>query len=355
MNKIFKILVSAIVVLGLSSCEDGYIDSITEVAQGTDSSAPTITISSPTGNVVIPFTDTTTDYVFQYTVADDIEIATVEIILDGQSVQNYSEFKDYRNLTDSYTKNIGVGTHTFTINAVDKSGKSSTKTITFTVDNKYTALYSREVFYLPFAAGNTFTDLLGNKTVTKTGSPVTASGGYSGYAYKGATDSYISYPLSGLYSSEGISFTFWYKVDATETRAGIITINDNADDTDENRNQGIRIFREGSATAQRIKANIGTGSGESWNDGAEITVDGSWVHVAVTVSPTQSKIYFNGVLQNTSAYTAFDLSTSTTMVIGSGMPSYAYWNHLSDVGSLLDEFRVYNKALTEQEVKNTMQ
>lgn len=356
MKKIIKIGFALLFFAGISTaCSDGYIDDITQVDPGEDTAAPVIEITNPTGNVVISYTETSTDFIFAYEASDDIELASVELSIDGVKVETYNDFVDYRSLSSTYTKNIGIGTHTFTVTATDTSSKSTTKTVTFTISNQYSALYSGEVFYLPFAAGNVFTDLINNTSATITGSPKTISGGYSGYAFQGVADSYISFPLSGLYSSEGISFTFWYKVDATETRAGIITINDNTDDTDENRNQGIRIFREGTASSQQIKANIGTGSGESWNDGGNIAVDNSWVHVAVTVSPTESKIYFNGELQKTASYTAFDLSTSTTMVIGSGAPSYTYWSHYSDVGSQIDEFRVYNKALTQAEVQTTME
>jgi len=69
---------------------------------------------------------------------------------------------------------------------------------------------------------------------------------------------------------------------------------------------GLRLFREASASSQTIKMNVGTGGGESWNDGGNLPVDGNWVHVGVTVSPTESKIYFNGVLQRTATYTTFD-------------------------------------------------
>lgn len=357
MKKHIKFIIPALALASfMVSCDDDYIDPITAVEQGTDSTAPVITIANPvSGNTLIPFTDTTTDFVFQYSVSDDIELGSVEIILDGATLETHDSFLDYRNLTDSYTKNIGLGTHTFTVNATDLSGKTSTQTVSFVVDNKYYALYDGEKAYFPFFAGNTFTELLTGSNPTKVGAPTTASGGYDGYAYQATTDSYVTYPLSGLYSSEGISFTFWYKVNATATRAGIITINDNADNTDENRKQGLRLFREGSATSQTIKMNVGVGTGESWNDGGATAVNGSWVHVGVTVSPTQSKIYFNGVLQRTASYTTpFDFSSSSTVTIGSGAPSFSYWDHDSDT-SQLDELRIYNKALTEAEVKATMQ
>lgn len=353
MKKYLNIIVAGMLI-SLTSCADGYIDDITPIAQGTDALAPKIQITSPSGNLTIPFTDTKTNIKFEYNVSDDVEIASIDILLDGQKLNTYNSFKDYRVFIDSYAyNNLGLGDHTFTVNAKDLTGKSSTKSVTFNIDNKYTPLFGEKVF-IPFFGGNTFTDIVAGKVPTVKGTPTTVATGYTGAAYHGATDSYISLPLSGLYSSNGISFTFWYKVDATPNRSGIITINDDDDNTNENRTGGLRLFREGGASSQTIKLNVGTGGGESWNDGGNITVDGKWVHVAVTVSPTESKIYFNGVLQRTAAYsTPFNFSTSNTIVIGSGAPSFTYWDHKSDL-SLIDELRIYDKALNEDEVKNTM-
>jgi Concanavalin A-like lectin/glucanases superfamily len=189
----------------------------------------------------------------------------------------------------------------------------------------------------------------------KVGTPGLGMPKFGDYSFSGASNSYISFPLKDLYSNAGISFAFWYKVNASPDRAGIITINDNDNNADDNRNQGLRIFREGNTAKQRLKLNLGIGTAESWNDGGEINVDGNWVYVAITISPTTSKIYFNGVLQNTASYTsAFDFSTSNTMVIGSGAPSFTYWDHKSDL-SLIDDLRVFNKELSQTEIQNLMQ
>lgn len=189
----------------------------------------------------------------------------------------------------------------------------------------------------------------------KAGSPGLGIPKMGNYSYSGASNSYISYALKDLYSTAGISFAFWYKVNASPDRAGIITINDNENNADDNRKQGLRIFREGNTSKQRIKLNLGIGTADSWNDGGEINVDGNWVYVTVTISPTMSKIYFNGVLQNSSSYTsAFDFSTSSIMVIGSGAPSFTYWNHNSDL-SLIDDLRVFNKELSQAEIQSLMQ
>lgn len=357
MKNIIKLTFAAVTLLTVSTaCSEGYIDDITQVAAGEDKLAPTINILSP--NVVktlIPPKDNTTDAIFEYTVSDDIEIAQIDVFLDGSKISTHNNFLDYRNYKESLSKNLGLGDHTIKIDAKDTSGKVSTKSFTFNITNIYTPLFDGEKAYFAFFTGNSrFTEYLSVKDATVVGNPTTISGGKAGAAYQGATGSYLTFPLAGLYSPQGISFTFWYKVNATPNRSGIIVINDDNDNSNDNRTKGLRLFREGTATSQTVKLNVGTGGGESWNDGGNLTVNGNWVHVAVTVSPTESKIYFNGVLQRTATYSMFDFSTSSTITIGSGAPSFTYWDHLSDL-SQIDELRVFDKALDEAGVKATMQ
>src|SRR5690606_35409910 len=117
--------------------------------------------------------------------------------------------------------------------------------------------------------------------------------------------------------------------------------------------QGVRLFREGNASDQTIKANIGIGSGESWNDGGVIDVAaGEWVHIALSISATQSTIFFNGVPVRTAAMTApIDWTGCDELVIGSGGDTFSYWDHKSD-NSPMDELRLFNTALTEADIQN---
>lgn len=215
----------------------------------------------------------------------------------------------------------------------------------------YTPL-NGETLYMPF--DGKYNNRVNNLIATKVGSPTFAGIAHNGNnSYKGATDSYLNYPLSGLFGNS-FSVAFWYKVNATPDRAGIITVGNPT--IAEDRTQGFRIFREGSATEQRIKLNLGLGAGgESWNDGGVINVaNGDWVHIAVTVSATETKIYFNGVHQKTSTFIGTpSWNNCDTVNIGSGAPTFAYWNHLSDL-SALDELRFFNKTLTETEILDLM-
>jgi len=211
--------------------------------------------------------------------------------------------------------------------------------------NPYIPLYG-ESFYMPF--DENYINVVGGTAATAVGAASFTNDAYTGSAaYSGATDAYLTHPAGNLLTNQ-FSTTFWYKVDATPDRAGILVV---GNDIPENRNQGFRLFREGNATEQRIKLNVGVGTGESWNDGGVIDVTaGEWVHVAMTISDTQSKIYLNGVEVNSAALTGpIDWTGCSSFTIGAGGPTFSYWDHLSD-NSSIDELRFYPKALSSDEV-----
>jgi hypothetical protein len=114
------------------------------------------------------------------------------------------------------------------------------------------------------------------------------------------------------------------------------------------------LFREGSGTSQTIKLNAGVGTGESWNDGGTLPVDNNWVYVTLTISQTESKIYFNGILKRTSTLpNPVDFTGCSNLFIGSGGPTFSYWDHKSDI-SLYDDIKVFNRVLTEAEIIDLM-
>jgi hypothetical protein len=118
-------------------------------------------------------------------------------------------------------------------------------------DSPYVPKYNGEVFYMPFEGNHK--DLVSNTEAGVVGSP-TYSDGLKGQAYTGATNSYLTFPITTLKSSE-FSAAFWVKMNTTPDRAGIISISPSGRD----RTKGLRFFREGSATQQRFKLNVGTG------------------------------------------------------------------------------------------------
>lgn len=290
-------------------------------------------------------------------VAFTVSPTQTKIYLDGVLVNTatMSASIDWTGCSDLV---IGSGAPTFTYwsHLSDKSPMDELRFFneTFTqtqiqnfinLTSPYSPIYD-ETFYMPFE--NSYTDLVTNSVASVIGSPTFSSDAHAGSnSYLGEVDSYLAYPLSGVFGSE-FSVTFWYKVSGSPDRAGLVVV---GTDLTEDRTKGFRLFREGTATSQRIKINVGTGTGESWNDGGLIDVTaGAWVHIAVTVSSTESKIYFNGVLQNTSSIAnPVNWTDCTDIVIGSGGPTFSYWNHASDA-SPMDDLRFYDRALTLAEI-----
>lgn len=192
---------------------------------------------------------------------------------------------------------------------------------------------------------------------TKVGNPSLGDPKASEHSYMGAADSYISYPTSDLFGATELSIAFWYKVNASPDRSGLFVVGNPSAfeiNSDDSRKFGFRLFREGNATSQTIKLNAGIGTGESWNDGGTLPVDNNWVFITLTISATESKIYFNGVLKNTASYSSpINFEGCSNLILGAGGPTFSYWGHKSD-NSLYDEVKVFNKVLTQEEITSLM-
>lgn len=353
MKNISKYGFAAITALALNSCRDGYLDKINNVAAGTDSAAPTVTIVSPSNDVALPASQSSTDFTFSYSAMDDVELSKVVITLDGTQLASYDSFLDYRNFANKYTKNIGLGNHTFKVDATDAAGKTTSKSYSFNV-SKYNPVLASESLYVPFGT-NDYKDLIKLTDATLTGAPATVSG-KKGLAYQGKADSYISYPVAGLFNDKNteMSLSFWYKVNPSQERAGIVVVGNPAvyaSSTDNSRKYGFRLFREGTTG---IKINAGYGDGESWNTNAKLPDTTSWAFITMTIAGNTTNIYINGVLASSATMPGnINFSGCTNMSVGSGLPTFDYWGHKEDT-SLIDEFKVYNKALTPAEVLTEM-
>jgi len=214
------------------------------------------------------------------------------------------------------------------------------------MDSDYSPKYDGEVFYMPFDAD--YGDLVGGENATVVGSPSLQTGKV-GKAYAGATDSYLTYPLSGLGLGNAFSISFWYKVNTTPDRAGVITVGPPGINT---RTSGFRFFRENGANT--FKSNLGIGTGDSWNDGGAISPT-DWVFVTMVAGGGSHGIYANGtLLRAESTYTGqVSWADCVNLSIGSGAPVFTEWNHLSD-NSLIDEIRIFNRKLTQAEIQDMM-
>ncbi|TNF46405.1 MAG: LamG domain-containing protein [Bacteroidetes bacterium] len=333
------------------ACNPG-IDPISAVDPGPDGTAPVVNVKTPAEGYEIKVPELVSAITIDFEVTDDIELGSISVKFDGTEIKTFSEadYKDYRRFLGKVTyDNVGLGNHTITITASDLSGKTTVKNVLFSKVSPYTPKYANEVFYMPFEGD--YMEMISFKDALKTGNPGFAADGLQNTkAYQGAADSYLRFPIDAFKNDE-FTVGLWVKVNASPDRSGILTVGASAD----SRNEGFRLFREGSASQQRIKLNVGMGAGESWNDGDVIDPRlGDWVHVAFTVTPTSNTIYLNGAPVRTSTMTSpVSWEGCSELVIGSGGPTFSYWNHKSDL-SKYDDMRIFNKALTAEEIQQVI-
>lgn len=328
----------------MAACEKG-IDPINAVAPGTDETAPTLNITFPVQGKPVTSMDEVATVYFKMLAVDDIEIGSVKIELDGTTIGNLTSFKDYRRADISFKYETLVdGDHVLTVTVTDLTGKTISETMNFkkiTVP-PYTPM-AGEVFYMPF--DDNFLNIISGTEVPVTDTPGFAEG-KKGSAYAGATDTYITYPSNGIIGTS-FSVAFWYKINATPLRAGILAISPVGD----SRIVGLRMFRENSGDNQNIGLNIGDGTAEVWMNPFVVATPGQdWMHIAISIAPTDVIIYVNGaVVKEQVLESPIDWTGCSSITIGSGMPNFVYWEHFSDL-SLYDEFKFFNKAISAEEV-----
>nr|WP_321358374.1 LamG domain-containing protein [uncultured Draconibacterium sp.] len=350
-----KLFILALILFAFNACDQSYIDGISAVDPGADETAPQVTINFPPEGYEIQTNDAIASVDIDFEVRDDIEIGSISVNIDGAEIISYSEFLDYRVAMKTYTyDNVTTGSHVLSVTATDLDGKSTTVSVNFAKSPPYVPEYDGEVFYMPF--NNEFREMNSLQLATTVGSPAFADGIQGGTAYSGAADSYLTFPTTILQGATEVSASFWLKVDATMDRAGILVVSPPADDNND-RTKGFRFFRENASGMQRFKLNAGNGESDTWFDGGEAADvepnTGEWTHFAFSISETQAAVYINGELVKDGEFSGIDWTDCDAISIMSGAPNWTGWSHFSD-GSLMDELRIFNTALTQEEIQTIM-
>ncbi|MDR1402283.1 MAG: hypothetical protein LBJ60_01095 [Tannerellaceae bacterium] len=359
--KTIKYSSACLLIACLTACNEG-IDPITPIAPGTDETPPAIKINYPSEGTLIQVKEDITSINIEIEVVDDIELQSVSVSLDKKEITTFTQFKDYRRAVEAFNYNQLVnGTHTLTVAANDLSGKTSSASVTFEKVSPYKPVYDHEIFYMPF--NGDFMELVSINYAARTGNPGFADSGKKGKAFAGAADGYLTFPTQD--SEKNINLlhpeltaSFWYNLNASPDRAGILVISPEDPANPglmNNRVSGFRFFREGSDAKQTFKLNAGNGESESWFDGGDVAsldpAHAGWVHMAFTISASSCAVYFNGEVVCQGDFSGVDWNDCSLLSIGSGAPRFTGWDHLSDQ-SLIDELRIFDKALTQQEIQS---
>jgi len=324
--------------------------------------------------------------------------ATVTTTTTGITITNVTVNAGGTSITGTVSVNAAVASGTITLTITTAQGTASA---TFTVVglpllggylSSDSVAYSNLISYFTFN-GNV-NDTIGNQTGTGVG--VTYIAGVRGQAYQGATGAYATVPASSAFASlASYSVSLWYnlpqaaKPQPATKAAGIFFV---SGDTTGSHGNEIIVETDVPSTTQYAADsvpihhgfdNVG-GAGGTWQNftmNSFDTATSTWVHIVMTYDgPSSAYTYYeNG--QPVAVSSAYGVSTSTillngpgplggstglqgnlnftednptTLFIGTWPPGlYGVSPTLGSAGCFLgaiDELRVFNRALTQQEV-----
>jgi hypothetical protein len=185
-------------------------------------------------------------------------------------------------------------------------------------------------------------DWSGNgKNGTVNGATLTTGKFGQGYSFNGAGD-YVDAGSNPITGTNAFTLSAWINTATVSNYSGVISIGSSAVD------QSAYIGTV--ADAQVGTSNSIGGGFYGRNYGSGITTLNDWVHVAMTFSGGTNGtaiIYINGVNKVSEAYTP-NLSSVYLRIgrIGS--------DTIYDFNGLIDEVRIYNRALNEAEIRSLM-
>ena len=301
-----------------------------------DNTPPSVSISSPAGGTVsgtIPVSGTA---------SDTNGVANVLFRVDGGAIGAADPTAPYS--VSWTTSSVANGSHVLTAVATDMAGNQATSAgVTVTVSNSWTVPSGLIAAYT-FAegAGTTTADVSGNGNAgTLAGGTAWTTGGRFGKAlsFDGVNDLVSVADAATLDLTTGMTVEAWVNPVAL---SGWRTVAFKAVPG------GLAYALYAHDDAPRPAGTINTGGSDASAIGTAALPLSTWTHLAMTFGSGTLRLYVNGVLVGTQAV-AGALRTSANVLTIGGNGVWPEW-----FGGLIDEVRIYNRALTQAEIQAGM-
>ena len=199
------------------------------------------------------------------------------------------------------------------------------------------------------ASGATATDASGNgHDGTLLGSPKRTEGYFGGALAFDGVDDEVVVPYHADLNPETFSICFWVNVapDSTGYRAPVSSM-----DVESGLSSGYNFYVNPDNIWEFRK---GTGEWQSYLTGPEVGF-GEWRHITGVYADGLTNFYVNGVLSNSTYSPPLSLNVNTRqeLLIGAGANEAA--THYFYFKGMIDEVRVYNRALDTAEIALVME
>jgi concanavalin A-like lectin/glucanase superfamily protein len=234
---------------------------------------------------------------------------------------------------------VANGTHTLTAVALDTDGNSVTSAgVSVNVSNASTGLAAAYGF--EEATGTTATDSSGNNNTGTLNGPTRTTPGKYGAAlsFDGVNDQVAVADSGTLDLTNGMTLEAWVRPSALTAWRTILMKEQTA---------GLVYGLYANSDTNRPSAHIHLNVERDVRGTAALALN-TWTHVAATFDGAVLRFYVNGVQVSTGNYSGSMAASTGSLRIG-GNSVWGEW-----FGGLIDEVRVYRRALTATEVTADM-
>jgi hypothetical protein len=301
-----------------------------------DNAPPTVSVDSPTGGTVSG-TITVTGIA-----SDSSGIANVQFRVDGVNLGAADTSSPYS--VSWNTASVSNGTHTLTAVATDGAGNQQTSAgVTVTVSNSW-AIPSGLVAAYTFAegTGGTTADVSGTgNTGTLVGGTAWSTAGRFGRAlsFDGVNDLVSVADAASLDFTTGMTIEAWVNPSALSGWRTVALKGGGG---------GMAYALYAHDQAPRPAGYVNTAGADQSAPGAAALPIGTWSHLAVTFGGGTLRLFVNGVQVSSVAVSGTILTSTAALTMG-GNTVWGEW-----FAGLLDEVRIYNRALTQAEIQSGM-
>jgi fibronectin type 3 domain-containing protein len=299
-----------------------------------DTTPPTVSITAPSAGATVAGTTTITA-----NAADNGAVAGVQFKVDGTNVGSEDTTSPYSVSWDTFS--AGNGSHTITAVARDGAGNTTTSAgVTVTVSNTGSpGLVGAWAF--DEGSGTTVADQSGkSNNGTITNATWVTQGKFGKALSFNGTNAWVTIPDSStLDLTTGMTIEGWVK---PTTSSGWQT----AMAKEQPGNLAYGMYANTNLNKNEAEVYV-NGASRSVNGTGQLPV-GVWSHIAATYDGSMLRLYVNGTQVAQLAQTGSIITSTNPFRIGGNGIWSEYFN------GLIDEVRVYNRALSAAEIQNDM-
>jgi hypothetical protein len=297
-----------------------------------DTTAPTVAVTAPAAGSTVSGTVTVSA-----TASDNVAVVGVQFLLDGALLGAEDTVSPYSVSWNTTTATAGA--HTLTARARDASGNQTTSAaVPVTVASVSTGLVAAYGF--EEGSGTTTTDGsgLGNTGTITAGTWSTAGRFGKALSFNGTSSLVTVNDVAALRLTTAMTLEAWVRPTTSASwRCALL----------KETSGGLAYGLYASDGSGRPSGYVRVGSEIDATAPSAITLN-TWTHLAATYDGTTLRLFVNGTQVATRALTGSIASSTQPLRIGGNQVWGEYFS------GLIDEVRVYNRALSAAEIQTDM-